>query len=206
MKIMQRALALAAAATITACSQPYGSAPVPAAYLARAAAPPQCDGQRTARKYAQLRVKLRKRGGSFCVPEFRGFGGAIQYPGVEQPVVLVLRSSIKNIYDEPQLGSGTAIFYLNLHFLAGAHFGTSLPSGAGLTAKKIEVNEPYTAFGIVAVGHLVLMFPPCYTVATSGPYGGVLSNLGNLFAGTTVTGAGYGVIEIYSGAQVTEPC
>jgi hypothetical protein len=44
---------------------------------------------------------------------------------------------------------------------------------------------------------------PCYTVATQGPYGGVLSNLGNLFADTTVTGAGYGVIEIYSAEQVS---
>lgn len=206
MKRIHAAFAVAAATAITACSQVNGSAPVPAAYVARTAAPPQCEGQRTTRKYAQLKVKLRKRAGSFCIPEFRGFGGTMWYPGVEQPVALVLRSSIKNIYDEPQLGSGSAIFYLNLHFLAGTHFGTSLRSKGGLTAKKIEVGQPYTAFGIVAVGHLVLRFPPCYTTATSGPYGGILSNLGELFAGTTITGAGYGVIEIYSGEQVSQQC
>ena len=50
------------------------------------------------------------------------------------------------------------------------------------------------------------MFPPCYTIATQGPYGAVLSDLGELFAGTTITGAGYGVIEIYSGEQVTQQC
>jgi hypothetical protein len=200
------ALCAAAATAIIACSQVNGSAPLPAAYVARMAAPPQCERQRTARKYAQLKVRLRKRAGSFCIPEFRGFGGTMQYPGVERPVVLVLRSSIKNIYDEPQLGSGTAIFYLNLHFLAGTHFGTRLRSEGGLTAKKIEVGQPYTAFGIVTVGHLVLMFPPCYAIATSGPYGGILSNLGELFVGTTITGAGYGVIEIYSGEQVTRQC
>jgi hypothetical protein len=70
----------------------------------------------------------------------------------------------------------------------------------------INASATYTAYGIVAVGHLVLMFPPCYTVATQGPYGGVLPNLGNLFVNTTITGAGYGVIEIYSGAQVSQEC
>jgi hypothetical protein len=43
-------------------------------------------------------------------------------------------------------------------------------------------------------------------MATQGPYGGVLENLGNLFSGTTITGAGFGVIEIYSGDQVTQEC
>lgn len=179
---------------------------MPAAFAVRAAVPPQCEGQRTAKKYAQLKVSLRKRGGSFCVPEFHAFGGTMQYPGVERTMVLVLRSSIEDIYNEPQLGSGSAIFYLNLHFLAGTHFGTRLRSKGGLTAEKIAIGQPYTAFGIVTVGHLALMFPPCYTVATQGPYGGVLSNLGELFAGTTITGAGYGVIEIYSGEQVTQQC
>ena len=50
------------------------------------------------------------------------------------------------------------------------------------------------------------MFPPCYTVATQGPYGGVLSNIGDLFSDTTITGAGFGVIEIYPGAQVSQEC
>jgi len=130
----------------------------------------------------------------------------MEYPGVERAVRLVLRSSLKNIYNEPQLGSGSAIFYLNLHFLAGTHFGTSFGSSGGLTAKKIRAGQTYTAFGIVAVGHLDLMFPPCYTMATQDQYGGVLSNLGELFAGNTITGAGYGVIEIYSGQQVSQEC
>jgi hypothetical protein len=206
MKRFHAALALAAVAVTAACGQVSGTAPVPSAFALRAAMPPQCKGQRTARRYAQLKVRLKERGGSFCIPEFHGFGGTMQYPGVERPVALVLRSSTKDIYNQPQLGSGTAFFYLNLHFLAGTHFGTSLRSRGGLTAKKIEAGQPYTAFGIVTVGHLSLMFPPCYTIATQGAYGGVLSNLGELFAGTTITGAGYGVIEIYSGEQVTQEC
>jgi len=206
MKGIHGALVLGAATAAAACGQVSNTAPVPAAFAMRAAAPPQCEGQRTAKKYAQLKVRLKKRGGAFCIPEFDGFGGTMEYPGVERAVKLVLRSSTENLYDDPQLGSGTAIFYLNLHFLEGTHFGTSFSSQGGLTAEQIQVGQPYTAFGVVTVGHLALMFPPCYTVATQGPYGGVLSNLGELFAGTTITGAGYGVIEIYSGEQVTQQC
>ena len=73
-------------------------------------------------------MKLKTKAGSFCVPEFHGFGGTIEYPGVERSVELVLRSSTKNIYDEPPLGSGAPIFYLNLHFLAGTHFRSKLKS------------------------------------------------------------------------------
>jgi hypothetical protein len=152
-------------------------------------------------------VKLKTRGDSFCVPEFGGFGGTIEYPGVKRSVKLVLRSSTENIYDEPLLGSsGTPIFYLNLHFLAGTEFRTKLKSTGGLTSATIQAGQTYTAFGIVAVGHLVRMFPPCYAVATQGPYGGILPGIGQLFSDATITGAGYGVIEIYSGMQVSQGC
>ncbi len=170
-------------------------------------APPQCKNQRTRAKYAQIKVKLKTKAGSFCVPEFHGFGGTMDYPGVERSVELVLRSSTQNIYDEPPLGySGAPIFYLNLHFLAGTHFGTKLKSEGGFTGATIQAGDSYTAFGIVAVGHLVMRFPPCYAVATQGPYGGVLPGLGQLFSDTTITGAGYGVVEIYPGMQVSQEC
>ena len=203
---LRAAFALTATVMIAACGQLSGAAPAPVARAVDAAVPPVCKGQRTTKKYAQTKVLLKTRGGSFCIPEFGGFGGTMQYPGVEQRVQLTLRSSTKDIYGEPQLGSGTAIFYLNLHFLAGTHFRTKLKSSGGLTAQVIEPSQPYTAFGIVAVGHLVLRFPPCYAIATQGPYGGVLPNLGELFSDTTITGAGYGVIEIYSGQQVSQEC
>jgi hypothetical protein len=195
-----------AACAIVSCGQRDGAA-LPSATTARAAtAPPQCKDQRTREKYAQIKVMLKTRGGSFCIPAFHGFGGTMEYPGVERSVKLVLRSSTKNIYDEPQLGSGTPIFYLNLHFLAGTHFHTKLKSIGGLTSAKISAGQTYSAFGIVAVGHLVLMLPPCYAVATQGPYGGVLPGIGQLFSDTTITGAGYGVIEIYPGMQVSQAC
>ncbi|MFY9737472.1 MAG: hypothetical protein WAK11_00325 [Candidatus Cybelea sp.] len=207
MKKLYVGLALAAACAMTSCGQRDGAA-LSAATTSRAATtPPQCAHQRTKENYAQIDARLKNRAGSFCIPAFGGFGGTMQYPGVKRPVKLVLRSSTQNIYDEPLLGSsGTPIFYLNLHFLAGTHFHTKLKSGGGLTSATIQAGQTYTAFGIVAVGHLVLMFPPCYAVATQGPYGGVLPGIGQLFSDTTITGAGYGVIEIYPGMQVSQGC
>lgn len=206
MNELRAAFALASAIVVAGCGQPDVATPRPAASASATSAPPQCKGQRTTRKYAQTKAMLKTRGASFCIPEFDGFGGTMEYPGVERSVELILRSSTKDIYDEPQLGTGTAIFYLNLHFLAGTHFRTKLKSQGGLTSATIEAGQPYTAFGIVAVGHLVLMFPPCYAVAAQGPYGGVVQNVGDLFSDTTITGAGYGVIEIYAGEQVSRAC
>ncbi len=207
MKVRRAGFALATALTLAGCGQFAASAPPAIPMVRFETAPPQCKNQRSRPKYAQIRVKLKTKADSFCVPEFHGFGGTIEYPGVERSVELVLRSSTKNIYDEPLLGySAAPIFYLNLHFLAGTHFATKLKSAGGLTGATIQSGQPYTAFGIVAVGHLVLRFPPCYTVATQGPYGGVLPGLGHLFSDTTITGAGYGVVEIYPGMQVSQEC
>jgi hypothetical protein len=199
-------LALAAACAIAGCGQRDSATLRPATTARAAAAPPQCKDQRTKENYAQIRVVLRTRAGSFCIPEFDDFGGTMEYPGVDRSVKLVVRSSTENIYYEPPLGSGTPILYLNLHFLAGTHFHTKLKSSGGLTGATIQAGQSYSAFGIVAVGHLVLMFPPCYTVATQGPYGGVLPGIGQLFSDTTITGAGYGAIEIYPGMQVSQGC
>jgi hypothetical protein len=199
--------ALAAALALAGCAAPFAVAPPPATAAQPQSAPPQCNGQHDRPKYAHIRVKLKTSAGAFCIPEFHGFGGTMDYPGVDRSVELVLRSSTKNIYDEPSLGySGAPIFFLNLHFLAGTHFGMKLKSTGGLTGATIQAGDPYTAFGIVAVGHLVLRFPPCYAVATQGPYGGILPGLGQLFPDTTITGAGYGVIEIYPGMQVSQEC
>jgi predicted small lipoprotein YifL len=207
MKGLYVGLALAAACATAGCGQRDSAALPPATGAQAATAPPQCKNQRTKENYAQIRAKLKNRAGSFCIPEFGGFGGTIEYPGVKRPVTLELRSSTQNIYDEPLLGSsGSPIFYLNLRFLAGTHFHSKLKSGGGLTSSTIQAGQTYSAFGIVAVGHLVLMFPPCYAVATQGPYGGILPGIGQLFSDVTIVSAGYGVIEIYSGMQVSQGC
>jgi hypothetical protein len=202
-----------AAVAIPGCGRMNAGTPVPAGVaLTAQIAPPgstpsPCKGQHTTKKYAQLKVTLKKHEAAFCVPEFQGYGGSIQYPAVERSAKLVLRSATTNLYNDPLLGTtGAPVFYLNLHFLAGASFGTQFRSTGGLTGSAIVAGQAYTAYGIVTVGHLSLMLAPCTTTATQGPYGGVLSNLGYVFNGRTVTGAGYGVIEIYSGAQQTQDC
>ena len=206
-------LSLAALAAATGCGQTGNTAGVPPATALTAASDvPQttalrCAGQHGTKKYAQLDVKLRTHKSDFCVPAFQGYGGTIEYPAVERPARLILRSATKNLYYDPLLGTtGVPMFYLNLHFRAGARFGMHFSPTGGLTGSAIVAGQSYTAYGIVTVGHLALMLAPCTTVATQGTYGGVLSGLGFMFAGRTVTGAGFGVIEIYSGAQVTQQC
>jgi hypothetical protein len=165
-----------------------GATVAPDAVRPAATSVPSCVGQRTTSKYGELTARLKRTGGSLCIPAYGGFGGS-------------------NLYDEPQLGnSGAPMVYINLHFHRGTHFGNRVQSNAGLTSAAIVPGDSYTAYGIVGVGHLILRFPPCYSVAVSGPDGGIFPNLGNLFNEITITGAGYGVIEIYSGEQVSQTC
>jgi hypothetical protein len=180
--------------------------PASAAFTRAMTGPPACKRENKKKQYGSIVVKLRSKGGSFCVPAFGGFGGTMQYPRADRSAKLTIRTSTANIYNQPQLGTGTSIVYLNLHFHAGTRFGSTLKSNGGLTSQTISPGGIYTAYGIVAVGHLDFMFPPCYTVATQGPYGGVLPNLGNLFRSAIITGVGFGVIEIYSGQQVSQQC
>jgi hypothetical protein len=184
-----------------------GAPPALSPFARPATTVPLCDGQHTTRKYGELTARLKRTGGSLCIPAFAGFGGSMQYPRVDRSAKLTIRTSAENLYDEPLLGdSGAPMVYINLRFHRGTHFGKKAQSSGGLTSEAIVPGDSYTAYGIVGVGHLILRFPPCYGVATQGSYGGIFPNLGNLFAATTITGAGYGVIEIYSGAQVSQAC
>jgi hypothetical protein len=209
-EILTRRFAGIAAMLLAGCASAQtatsGAVPVQSSFVRTATGPPVCKGQRTAKNYASLPEKLKTNGGSVCVPAFGGFGGSIEYPGLERSVKLTIRTSTQNIYNEPQLGNGTSIVYLNLHFHASTRFRSRVKPKGGLTSPSISPGATYTAYGIVAVGHLDLMFPPCYTVATQGPYGGVLPNLGNLLRKATIAGIAYGVIEIYSGEQVSQEC
>jgi hypothetical protein len=184
-----------------------GAALAPNAARPAATSVPSCGGQHTTGKYGEVTARLKRTGGSLCIPAFAGFGGSMRYPRVDRSAKLTIRTSLENLYYEPELGdSGAPMVYVNLHFHRGTHFGKKVQSNAGLTSAAIVPGDNYTAYGIVGVGHLILRFPPCYSVATEGPYGGVFPNLGNLFSDTTITGAGYGVIEIYSGEQVSQAC
>ncbi|MBV8530554.1 MAG: hypothetical protein JO104_04500 [Candidatus Eremiobacteraeota bacterium] len=168
--------------------------------------PPKCKGQKDTKDYASLTVKLSTKGGSFCIPEYGGFGGTIEYPGAKPSVKLKLISSTKDYNHLPQLGSGTAIFYLQLALSGGTSFGTNVRAGGGLTSKKIAPGKPYTAYGQATISGFKFGFGPCYAVATKGKYGGVVGGIGTLLKGVTIPSAASGVIEVYSGKQTSTKC
>jgi hypothetical protein len=197
----------AAALLLAAFGQASARVPARHGVIPASGGPTPCVGQRSKPTYASGSQRLHVNGGSFCVPEFGGFGGTLQYPALDRSVKFTIRTTTQNVYNEPLLGSsGTPIVYLNIHFHAGTHFGTQLKAKGGLTSTGIQSGSAYTAFGIVAVGHLDLMFTPCYAVATQGPHGGVIANVGELLSNAIITGNGFGVIEIYPGAQVSQTC
>ncbi|MGB6521530.1 MAG: hypothetical protein WBE83_07145, partial [Candidatus Cybelea sp.] len=159
--------ALAATALLAGCAEAGSSVAVTpgmtasalqgAATARIAGAPPRCQGQRSRKHYAQTVTKLKRSGGSICIAEFRGFGGTLEYPTVERSIKLTNRTTVADIYNEPELGSGTPLLYLNLHFSKNTRFGASVPSQGGLESAKFVSGQAYTAFGQVQVGHLAFM-------------------------------------------------
>lgn len=203
--------AIVTGALLAACAQ-HGSGLTPSTSLAPQqgalpdVGPPACKGQKDTKQYASLTVKLSTKGGSFCIPEFGGFGGNIKYPSANPAVKLKLISSTTDYNHQPQLGQGTAIFYLQLAISGGTKFGDNVSARGGLTGQHIVPGQPYTAYGRASVSGFHVNFGPCYAVATKGKYGGVIGGIGTLLKGVTVPVAASGLIEIYSGAQTTKTC
>ena len=203
--------AFATGVLLAACAQ-HGDATLPGTNAAGAsigvpnANPPQCKGQQNEQYYATVTVKLKTKGGAFCIPEFGGYGGKVQYPSVSPAVKLTLTSSTTDYANLPQLGSGTAIFYLQLSISGGTSFGANTKAGGGLTSQAIVPGDTYTAFGEATVFGYHYKFKPCYTVATQGKYGGVIGGLGSLLKGVDVPTSGSGFIEIYSNQQASTQC
>jgi hypothetical protein len=168
--------------------------------------PPKCEGQQDTKQYASLSVTLQTSGGTFCIPEFRGFGGKVRYPGANPSVQLSLISSTTDYDHLPQLGSGTAIFYLQLAISGKTTFGDKVRAGGGLTSKKIEPSQAYTVFGEAIVYSIPIKLSPCYTIAKKGKYGGVIGGIGTLLKGESVPVKASGFIEIYSGRQANTEC
>ncbi len=200
------------ALVLAACAS-HGVAPLPPMVLAApagvdrpGAGPPACKGQKTSKNYASLAVTLSTKGGSACIPAYGGFGGTVRYPGAQPSVKLKLISSTKDYDHLPQLGHGTAIFYLQLAISGGTTFASKVRAGGGLTAEEIVSGKPYTAYGRATISGVTLNFGPCYSVATEGKYGGVIGGVGALLKGQSVPFAAKGVIEIYSGKQSATKC
>jgi hypothetical protein len=168
--------------------------------------PPPCKGQKTTKNYSSLTVTLSTRGGSLCIPEYGGFGGSVRYPDANPSVKLQLISSTKNYNHLPELGQGTAIFYLQLALSGATQFASHVQAGGGLTAKEIIPGMPYSAYGQATISGFTLKFGPCYSVATKGKYGGVIGAIGTLLKGVTIPVAANGIIELYSGKQTGTKC
>jgi hypothetical protein len=168
--------------------------------------PPSCRGQKSTKNYSSLTVTLSTRGGSLCIPEYGGFGGSVKYPGANPSVKLQLISSTTNYDHLPELGQGTAIFYLQLALSGATQFGSHVKAGGGLTAKEILPGMPYSAYGQATISGFTLKFGPCYSVATKGKYGGVIGAIGTLLKGVTIPVAAKGIIELYSGKQTSTKC
>jgi hypothetical protein len=168
--------------------------------------PPKCKGQQNSKQYASLTVTLSTDGGAFCIPEFGGFGGKVKYPPANPSVKLSLISSTTDYDGLPQLGEGTAIFYLQLAISGATSFGSGVAAGGGLTSKDIVPGDQYTVFGQAEVYGFKTNLPPCYTTATKGHYGGTIGGIGTLLEGVDIPAKASGFIEIYSGEQTSTQC
>jgi len=211
--VLRTSFALTAGALLAACAQQGGAtfpSPLNGVMSSQAelrdATPPACKGQKDSKDYASLTVTLSTKGGSFCIPEFGGYGGSIEYPTVDPSIKLSEISSTTDYAKLPQLGSGTAIFYLQLATSGGTAFGENVPAGGGLTSAKIVAGKPYTVFGEASIGSLEYKFTPCYAIATKGKYGGVIGEVGELLKGVILPAAAKGYIEVYSGKQTSSKC
>jgi hypothetical protein len=208
--IIRNGLVAALALGVAACAHTGAVVPSAPAGLQTLALPdanpPACKGQKHTKDYASLTETLSTQGGSLCIPEFGGFGGTVKYPAANPSVQLTLVSSTKNYNNEPKLGNGTAIFYLQLALSGGTSFGSNVRVGGGLTSQKIVPGDPYTAYGQAVISGFKFDFGPCYAVATKGKYGGVIGGIGTLLKGESIPVAASGVIEIYSGKQAGSTC
>jgi hypothetical protein len=202
---------LAAAALVSGCAHGGAMASLPSLATPQWVAaperkPPNCKGQQNAKQYAELTETLSTSGGSLCIPEFGGFGGKVEYPAVDPSVQLTIISSTTNYNNQPQLGEGTAMFYLQLALSGGTAFAQNSPAGGGLVSKHIKPGDSYTAYGEVVISGFKVKIGPCYAVAAKSKYGGELGGLGSLLEGRDVPEAATGVIEIYAGQQTSTEC
>ena len=206
---------LAAAATLAACSSTPGTTPFLAsqsqhfasAQSVQFAVPPSCKGQVTTGTHASDAEKLLATGGHLCIPAFGGFGGTVAYPSANPPVGIKLTSSTSNYNGKlPSLHSGSPIFYLQIATSGATTFGTNVPAGGGLTSQKIVPGDTYTIYGQAVVLGFTVNFTPCYAVATSGKFGGVIRGVATPLKGLAVPAAAKGVLEVYAGQSATGAC
>ncbi len=169
------------------------------------AGPPACKGQKTTKSNSTAVETLSGKGGSLCIPAFRGFGGALGYPGASPSGKVTVTSTTIND-DFPYPGSGSPIFYLEIALPAATSFGARLPPASGLTAKTIKAKADYTVFLAYLKYGFWYAGSTCYAVAKPGKFGGVLAGLGEVLKSATFGGAYTILLEIYPNKQSGTAC
>lgn len=180
--------------------------------LPDAATPPKCKGQKSTKEDAKSALlHMKTAGSSFCVPEFGGWGGSIQYPetyGSYAGYTATLISSTKAYKGSllPPAGSVTPIFYLQIGFNSFPGFYPTLPKGSPLVSSHLTSKKSYTVklfLYLYGLGWEELS--SCYQVAKSSKYGGSLAAVGALFEKQTFLEKN-GAIEVFKGQLVSNQC
>jgi hypothetical protein len=174
--------------------------------------PPKCKGQKNTSEYAKAATQhLKANGGSLCVPEFGGWGGALQYPktyGSYDGYTVNLIGSTKAYKGAllPPAGATPPIYYLQVGFNSFPGFYPTLPKGNPLVSSHLTPKKSYTL-------ELFIYFyglgwdeeNSCYQVAEKSKYGGSLADVGALFEKVTFLEKN-GAIEIFKGQLVSTQC
>jgi len=174
--------------------------------------PPQkCNGQKTTQFYAEMAKEVLKAGGgSLCVPAFKGWGGALQYPrqygSYTYTVKLVSSVTAYKGAMLPPRGTKKPMFYLQIGFNSFPGFYPTLPKGAPLVSSHLTPKKSYTV-------ELFEYFyalgwsdeASCYQVAEESKNGGALVDAGAVFENLTFLEHN-GALEIFPGALVPNKC
>jgi len=176
--------------------------PTPSPSPAPAAVAVACAGQTTTATNASVTETLVTAGGSACLPLFGGFGGTIVYPTVSTSVTATLTASTTNDASFPTLGSGAAIYYLQIALSGATTFGAAAPSGGGLVATSTAIvpGAVYSILGQATFAGNTINLTPCQTTAASGANGaGVISGLGTVLNGAQAPAPVTTILEIVTG-------
>jgi hypothetical protein len=167
-------------------------------------APPKCTGQKDTLQYAKSAVQhLKRAGGSLCIPEFGGWGGALQYPqqygSTQYTVVLISSTKAYKGGLFPPAGSHPAIYYLQIAFDGFPGFYPALPKGNPMVSSHLAPGKTYTAELWLYLYHLGWSeLSACYQVAKPSKYGGSFADVGALFTKETFLEKN-AAIEIFKG-------
>ncbi len=207
---------LVAATSLSACvgqsAVPLAQSSIPnpraAGALSPDATPPACKGQKTTKDYASSKPQgLSAKGGSACVPKFKGWGGSLHYPSYTGNGIQMTVISSTTAYDPGAFPPSTsAIFYLQLKFNADVKFGTKMPAGLSLSASGFKLGKHYTIEAARDMGSLWQVLPYCYTTAKPGKYGPMIGGLGYALRGGDFTSSNDAVLMLYEGKLVSTKC